>query len=143
MADFGPDILKMTKEGWSDLSKIACHEVFGDMMDAMAAIDYERKRRLASGTKDASRASKVIGVTRRDISNVAKKMMDSDYLEQLSRHRQGCGSVTSVRGQDGGGGGGNEAPTINTLGECWSLAVPERVAIAHQPCLCLPAACCT
>ena len=70
----------MTKEGWSDLSKIACHDVFGDMTHGIAAIDYERKRRLASGVKDTVRASKVIDVTRRDISNVAKKMMDSDYL---------------------------------------------------------------
>ena len=133
----------MTKEGWSDLSKIACHDVFGDMIHGMAAIDYERKRRLASGVKDTVRASKVIDVTRRDISNVTKKMMDLDYLEQLSRHRRGCGSITSLRGQDGGGGGGDKAPTINTLGECWPLVVPGRAAIAHHPCLCLAEARCS
>ena len=132
----------MTQEGGSDLSKIACHDVFGDMTHRMAAIDYERKRRLASGVKDTVRASKVIDVTRRDISNVAKKMIDSDYLEQLSRHRRGCGSITSVRGQDGGGGGGDEALTINTLGECWPLAVPKRAAIVYHPCLCFAEARC-
>jgi len=141
----------MTKEGWSDLSKIAHHEVFGDMMHAMAAIDYERKRWLASKVRNAGGASKVIGVTRGDISNVAKKMMDSDYLEQLSRHRRGCGSVTSVRGQksledeNGGGGGvgGDKASTINTLGECCALARSPIALLLHVTHVCcLRQACC-
>jgi hypothetical protein len=90
----------MTKEGWSDLSQIARHEAFGDMMHAMTAVDYERKRRLASKDKRGGRAFGVMWVTKVDISNVAKKMVDSDYLEQLDRQRLGRGNLTSVGSQE-------------------------------------------
>jgi hypothetical protein len=81
----------MTKEGWSDLSQIAQHEAFGDMMHAMTAVDYERERRLASKDKRGGRAFGVMWVTKVDITNVAKKMVDLDYLEQLDRQRWGGG----------------------------------------------------
>jgi hypothetical protein len=90
----------MTKEGWSDLSKIAHHEAFGDMMHAMAAVDYERERRLAFKDKRGGRVFGVIWVTRTDISKVAKKMVDSDYLKQLDRQRSGRGNLTSVGSQE-------------------------------------------
>ena len=90
----------MTKEGWSELSEIAQHEAFGDMMHAMAAVDYERERRLAFKDKRGGRAFGVIWVTRADISKVAKKMVDSDYLEQLDRQRSGRGNLTSAGSQE-------------------------------------------